>query len=221
MLLRRWTSYGVELALVVIGILIALAVDGWMDERHERKTEKIYLEMLVSDLQQIAVELNEQIAFETDIINVATDVVELIPNYDSEADESRMRKQLTKLTVRRTLFLDSAAYTDLTSTGNLGLIKDRQLRSEIVHYFSAIKRRELIVEKNNRVFIDDDFKSFIINSGVSYERPEKSITTALNFDAAIDAVMVGAQAEGMLLLTAEMRERIETHLASGHPSGKQ
>lgn len=70
MLLRRWTTYSVELVLVV-GILITLAIDGWLGERSDRKTEAVYLEMLTADLRQIETELHEQMEFaqQTNVAN--------------------------------------------------------------------------------------------------------------------------------------------------------
>lgn len=54
---------------------------------------------------------------------------------------------LSAMASRRTVFLDSATYVDLTSTGNLRLIRDHQVRDRIVQYFSMIERLELILEK--------------------------------------------------------------------------
>ena len=48
----RWGQVILELALLTTGILIALAVDGWMDDRRDMRTERNYLELLVRDLDR-------------------------------------------------------------------------------------------------------------------------------------------------------------------------
>jgi hypothetical protein len=60
----RWTQLVLELALLVIGILIALAVDGWMDDRRDAQSERRYLELLVRDLDRDLEVLDEFLAYE-------------------------------------------------------------------------------------------------------------------------------------------------------------
>ena len=45
----RWTQVFIELLLLVVGILIALAIDGWMQDRQDARKERLYLERLVRD----------------------------------------------------------------------------------------------------------------------------------------------------------------------------
>jgi hypothetical protein len=48
--MRKYTLYAIgEIALVVIGILIALQVNNWNEERKNRKLEIIYLKNLKED----------------------------------------------------------------------------------------------------------------------------------------------------------------------------
>ena len=48
---RNWKRHAAELAVIVIGVLIALATDGWNDDRLERRTEATYLERLAADVR--------------------------------------------------------------------------------------------------------------------------------------------------------------------------
>jgi hypothetical protein len=173
---KHWATLGVELVLVVAGILIALAIDGWADDREDRKSEQVYLELLVRDLGQIESQLKEQIDFEANVAKTCREVYSLISGDNPAAESKRIGEMLSFLSVRRTLFLESAAYADLTSTGSLGLIQDRTLRDQIIQYFADLRRRALIVEKNNRVFVDEGFKPFLMNSGVS-NRPMMDLAT--------------------------------------------
>jgi len=165
---RRWLHFAIELVLVVVGILIALAIDGWSEDQEARRSEQAYLELLARDLGQIESQLQQQIDFETSMANTAVAAYDMIQNNDPVEHGGQIGKMLVAVSIRRTLFLDSAAYTDLISTGNLGLIRDRDLRDRITRYFSDVERRELIVEKNNRVFVDETFLAFLFDHGVSY-----------------------------------------------------
>ncbi|MCH5374533.1 MAG: hypothetical protein JJ992_11190, partial [Planctomycetes bacterium] len=37
---RRWSAIGVELLLIVVGILVALSIDDWAQEREDQRTEQ-------------------------------------------------------------------------------------------------------------------------------------------------------------------------------------
>jgi hypothetical protein len=181
---RRWVHFAIELVLVVVGILIALAIDGWSDEREQRRSEQAYLELLARDLGQIESQLQQQIDFETSMANTSVAAYDLIQNLDPAGHSDQIGKMLVAVSVRRTLFLESAAYTDLISTGSLGLIRDRGLRDRITRYFADAERRELIVEKNNRVFVDDMFLALMVDHGVSYHLWKDSpVGAAMNFES--------------------------------------
>ena len=55
---NRWSKYILyasgEIALVVIGILIALQINNWNEERKESKLEAGFIELLAEDLQSDA-----------------------------------------------------------------------------------------------------------------------------------------------------------------------
>ena len=190
---RRWPHFAIELVLVVAGILIALAIDGWSEDRVERRSEQTYLELLARDLGQIESQLQQQIEFESNMANTSVAAYDLINSNEPGELSSQIGKMLVAVSLRRTLFLNSAAYTDLISTGNLGLIRDRDLRDRITRYFSDAERRELIVEKNNRVYVDDMFLAFLFDHGVSYhpwkESPVGSSVSFESIDSAFSAAM--------------------------------
>ena len=60
----RWTQVVIELLLLVLGILIALAVDDWMQGRRDARMEREYLQLLARDLQRDDEILKEFIYFE-------------------------------------------------------------------------------------------------------------------------------------------------------------
>jgi hypothetical protein len=61
---RRWAQVVIELALLIVGILVALAVDGWIQDRRDVRTEREYLERLQRDLDRDLAVLEEYVTFE-------------------------------------------------------------------------------------------------------------------------------------------------------------
>jgi len=60
----RWAQVVIELLLLVLGILIALAVDDWMQGRRDARMEREYLQLLVRDMQRDDEILKEFMDFE-------------------------------------------------------------------------------------------------------------------------------------------------------------
>ena len=125
---RHWATILIELLLIVIGILIALSIDGWVQDREDRRTELTYLGVLSRDLDLMAEQLQVYIEFETSIAESGAAVLKLLSGEGYERQGEVLREHMSNMSSRRTLRLSSAAYTDLTSTGSLRLIRSRSLR---------------------------------------------------------------------------------------------
>jgi hypothetical protein len=165
---RHWSTFVVELALIVVGIIVALSIDDWAQERENRRSEKIYLASLVRDLDQMIESLQAYIHIETTIASASATTLKILGDDGYEQRGEELREHLSNIGTRRTLRLVSAAYADLTSTGNFQLIRSRDLREQLLRYFADVSRTQLVVEKNNTVFIDNMFWSFTREAGITW-----------------------------------------------------
>jgi len=165
---RRWRAVGIELLLIVVGILVALSIDDWAQERENRLIEQDYLQILSRDLGQIAEQLRAYIDFETSMAEAGATILKTLSAGGYERQADAVRGHLSSMGSRRTLRLVSAAYTDLTSTGNLQLIRSRGLRDQLLHFFAEVARTELVIEKNNNAFIDRMYFDFLLESGITW-----------------------------------------------------
>lgn len=164
---RRWPEFAVEFILIIVGILTALTIDGMAQDRKDRETETTYLELLRDDLVLIEAELAQFVEFEKSMLATGKLFLDAISTTDPSGGDRPLAGMLGEMSVRRTLRVDSAAYTDLTSTGNLQLIRNQDLRRELVRYFSDTERSELIAEKNSKEYVDGIFVPFVMDSGVA------------------------------------------------------
>ena len=176
---RRWVTLFAELVLIVAGILIALYIDGWVQDQRDRESELEYLQRLVDDLVLIEESLQRYVDFETHNVTLAVEAYKGTAAGDAALDASQLQQLIAGIAGRLTLRVDSAAYTDLTSTGNIRLIRNTDLRSQIVRRFSDMERVELIIEKNNSTFIDEMYYGFVLQAGIT-----PLGTSAANLDVA-------------------------------------
>jgi hypothetical protein len=165
---RHWSTFIIELLLIVVGIIVALSIDDWAQQRKDENTEEVYLRLLIRDLDQMAEQLQAYIDTETSMATSSAKVLKILSGDGYERQGETLRGYLSDMGTRRTLRMVSAAYTDLTSTGNLQLIHTRSLRDKLLRYFAAVARSELVIEKNNAVFIDDMYWSFMLNGGITW-----------------------------------------------------
>lgn len=83
----RYVLYGVgELILVVVGILIALSIDSWQEDRKEAKKEQQILQQLQHDYQSNLTQLQEKMQMRNEIIAAAEKILSYI---DAPEDVSK------------------------------------------------------------------------------------------------------------------------------------
>ena len=113
--LRRFGSLFAELVLIVAGILIALAIDGWVSDREDRQKEAMYLELLLRDIGEQQQEVAAHFAFEKDKVEKASRAYPLRMSEDPAIHEAELGALLTDLSVRRTIHISSATYDQIVS----------------------------------------------------------------------------------------------------------
>ena len=158
--------------LIVAGILIALAIDGWVGDARDRDTEISYLELLARDIDEIRQQAESQIEFEKHKIDAVGRAYRVLSAPDPAARRDELGEALALLTGRRTLSLGSATFDQMVSGGHLQLLRNEALRDALVRYFDSMDRRERIIEKNNRDLSDYVYIPFLLRSGISAVRDE-------------------------------------------------
>jgi hypothetical protein len=87
--------------------------------------------------------------------------------YDNTKERgARINAGLSQLTMRRTLRAESPTFVDLQSSGDLEIISNAALRTDIIAYFAAMRRLEAALDKNNGYIVDDGFLAAMRAAGV-------------------------------------------------------
>jgi hypothetical protein len=184
---RRLGFFVAELVLVIAGVLVALAVDGWISDSHDRQTESVYLELLARDIEGIRHQADLQIEFENEKIDTAARAYAALSTSDPRTKRAEIYSSLAMLVSRRTVSLSSATYNQMVSSGHLQLIRNHELRNRIVRFFATMERNERITDNNNRALIDNVFVPFVMRAGISALPPLETmqVTATLNRGTAI------------------------------------
>ena len=127
-----------EIALVVIGILLALQINNWNQRRIEKNKEIIYLSALKSNLEDSQEELDRVINKTKRVETTAINLLNLANNIDDFSD-LEMDSMLIS-TMGYTIFMTSeSTIRELISSGNLNLIQNEAIRSFIASWDSDLK----------------------------------------------------------------------------------
>ena len=171
----RWGHVLVEFVMLVVGILLALAVNNWVEERRDARIERQYLERLVRDFDADLSLLAEMVEFERRQTDDGALAWRALADPAAIADRSVVATALARLGARRTLRLTRAAYTDLTGTGNLRLIRNGTLRDRIVGMYEANDRVAAIVDRNNQFYVDQMYAAFLAEDGLVSVRTDSNV----------------------------------------------
>jgi hypothetical protein len=146
----KYFKYAIgEIALVMIGILLALQVNNWNEDRKNQFKETRYLNSLVRDLEAQIVQIDFKIEREA-LSKVQME--ELLEEFRTNrsikfSDENVVR--FNGMLDRATYVVNKPTFTELLSTGNLEVISNEELRNRIVDYYQKMELSELILLKNN------------------------------------------------------------------------
>jgi hypothetical protein len=191
---RRFLKYALgEIVLVVIGILIALQIDSWNDDRLDRIQERAYLQSMLTDLGEDVREIEAAVSGNVILLGGLDDLLTLL----SEPPESPgLQRDLFIHSVVYTYWYLEAAFSELTMTqlkygGGLQLIRDRQVvegmlryeqaladcrhqYEEMINYFhvaEATQKRllDMRLAKKSLEFIEEDPRARIIESLERFE----------------------------------------------------
>jgi hypothetical protein len=137
----RWLA--AELMVVVLGVLIAFAADGWREDLQQVQEERLYLDRLSEDLDAT---LN-MFQFAQGRLERARDATLTLIDIQ-EAGEGRSSvdpDSLAALYIRSTdiewvpsIFERGATYRELVASGRLQLLRDRVLRGRLVFFYRGL-----------------------------------------------------------------------------------
>ncbi len=168
----RYLFYAIgEIVLVVIGILIALQINNWNEGRKQDNQENLYLERLLLENQQ-------------DLLTFTQGIEELqkgnqtIRDMSAAFNDTNSGDTLLWQTVTDYLMYgchypffnpSTSTFEDLSSTGNLVVIKDTELRDLIVNHYANYQFVESNFQVNTNWALPVDAPFYIENDALKYE----------------------------------------------------
>ena len=156
---RRYVFYAVgEIALVVIGILLALQIDSWKTERIQRKKELLYLQEIYANLDDDL----ENVIYSLDFNHRKDSIIQvcLTAILEEQSDAEIMMAIFGNMPVLAEFSVytqNRVAFDNMLSAENIDLISNDSLRTHISSFYSEdnlLFGMQDRVKELTRLFVD-------------------------------------------------------------------
>lgn len=179
-----------EILLVVIGILIALQVNNWNQERINKNKEKVYLKEIKASLQMDLTDQNRVFHFNQKKMELILQIITEMGKEKSKTDHmlylfGLLNQEPEGSLVEYDVFVPNrAAFDNMLSSENIGIIQDDQLRFKLSEYY-----RGEIVDTGTQERVKQvvrKFSDLIVPIGVNKESMQLMMNMETSYPSAQD-----------------------------------
>ena len=159
---RKYFKYAIgEIVLVVIGILIALSINNWNENRKNKIAEADYYCRIIDDFELNEKLIDESSELTTNRIKLCKELILDLNNMPN--DRSKILNDFV-VAVRQDVFVPSTiTFDDLTSSGQLKLLKDIKLKNRLIEHSTFLNNTLNLLQENRNELIKRmmDYESII------------------------------------------------------------
>ncbi|WP_350293377.1 DUF6090 family protein [uncultured Croceitalea sp.] len=160
----KYFKYAIgEIILVVIGILIALQINNWNENRKANTLEKSYYCLLLDDLKQDKQQVDVLKTLVKERISYSNQMISVIQQDQSDATKFGENLRYAIRLAANSFQPNDATYEDIKSSGNLSIIKDKKIVKALNTYFKTTDGYTKAIITNFELDFDrlSNFENFI------------------------------------------------------------
>tara|TARA_R110001632_G_scaffold232735_1_gene374410 strand:- start:2338 stop:3138 length:801 start_codon:yes stop_codon:yes gene_type:complete len=146
----RYFKYAIgEIILVVIGILIALQINNWNENRKDRKKERIYITNIQRDLKAQLKSLDRAIQGESSSFESLSNAKKSFHQNNKFVVNNKNLAEISAINDRFTFNIIDTALEEIKSSGNLDIITNSAVKDSLLKYYDELKLQAQIIANNN------------------------------------------------------------------------
>jgi hypothetical protein len=170
---QNWFAVLVDFLVVVIGLFIGLQVDTWWENRKEQALEQLYLVELLEDFNGNDAKLSEARAGLERIIEAMVELQGQAALESPDLDVQALNERFALIQSMPSFLAVKRAYSNLTGSGDLRLIENRDLKNSLAQYYAQVEEILLVMQTHEAELVET-FQPYIIENldyaAVAYER---------------------------------------------------
>lgn len=180
----KYLIYGVtEIILLVVGVVIALQVNSWGQQRNDRELEVFYLTGIQNQVETDIVGISTFIENKNHQLNGINFLLSTI-NKDHNYPDSVIMDYWSEVILLSSFTVNTSLFDDLKSSGRLNVISSDELRINIQSYYAELVNAKTIQIRNDDL-IYTWFNTFFIDPidlNSLYKSMSNSITEVDEFN---------------------------------------
>ncbi len=128
-----------EIILVVIGILIALQINNWNEEKSEKRIEREYMVNMLEDLKDDVNIYNSFQKRNGEIYKLVDSIVYGLKSEDRKSHVSQLAYWTRMVTIKWKIISPvERTYEQMKSSGHLRLIRDKKISEGVSNYYNSL-----------------------------------------------------------------------------------
>ena len=183
---QNWTAVFLDFIIVVFGLFIGLQIDSWNDDRKNAALEKAYLEQLQADFSQNVEQLDWLWEAHNGLAQDLMFAIGVVKGGElAEADAERLKWAVMRMYQVPPLSLNMATYEAMMASGDLAIIRDRELRSLLVSIDSIVRAEQSSFwRRPDNYFVFPEDVRFEIARAIPHPSG-RGVALELDFDALV------------------------------------
>jgi hypothetical protein len=142
---QNWTAIAIEFVLLVLGVFLGIRVANWNEDRLTRAKAEGYTAQLEADVRHESWRYQFLIEYHRDVRAAAEAAVAALSGNAALSNEEFLVNAYRASQYKQNASRRST-YDELVSTGNIGLILDRELRRNVVQVYNLTTIDNLVRE---------------------------------------------------------------------------
>ena len=185
--MSKYFKYAIgEILLVVIGILLALQINNWNQQRLNAKKETSYLKEIKTSLEGDSIKISEVLSFNVEKDSIVANLMRIFNANLTNDERMQIIEDYTLPFTNYQFFKPkSTTWNNFISAENINLISDKTLRTKLMEYYSfdydgSVQER---IKTMNRKVIDENFPKFFTKEyTLKHLNMETNFPTNAEFD---------------------------------------
>jgi hypothetical protein len=137
-----------EIVLVVIGILIALQINNWNENRKASNLEQAYYCLLLEDIEQDKEQIKSLIEINEKRIQHSNEAIAIIQSKNIDLNVFGEKVNLSRRDGVQSFIPNSSTYEDIKSSGNINTLRDNNIRKSLNQYYRKTQELNGVILTN-------------------------------------------------------------------------
>jgi predicted nucleic acid-binding Zn-ribbon protein len=150
-----------EILLVVIGILIALGINNWNEQKKANNTETEYYCRIIEDLDIDLENIDQLFSNVEDQIEKGKSLI--IDLHSQKKDKNYLMNAYLKVVRTDGFYPSKAAFDDIKSSGNLNVLANLKVKNSLIRYYNDLDNITTKLSQNREQMVQRAFDYQYIN----------------------------------------------------------